>query len=330
VPGSWSLRSPLCRHVVSAFPTSLIEIVCILIPGISFASERAQVTTRTIDFHQHLWPDGLVGLLSRRRTPPFLRGDVLTTVEGTFEVDLAAHRLSSRLAALDRMGIERAVVSLQPTLGIHLLPAGEARPLIDAYHEGALELAEQSRGRIIPLSVGVTLDGFAGVCVPARFIWQERTSLRVADLVERNQFLFVHPGPAAFDGIDEDWWAPVVDYTAQMQTAYAAWLAWGAERWPCLPIVFAILAGGAPFQLERLASRGVDTTLATRANIYFDTASYGRLALEFCLAAFGVQRLVYGSDAPVIEPTPPLDAIQTLGKEAVDAICSRNALALLV
>jgi Amidohydrolase len=288
------------------------------------------VTSPIIDFHQHLWPDGLVALLSRRTTPPFLRGDVLRTVEGSFEIDLAAHQLSSRLAALDRVGIERAVVSLQPTLGIHLLPIDEAQPLIDAYHEGALELAKQSRGRIIPLSVGVTLDGFAGACVPARFIWDERTSLLVADLVERNQFLFVHPGPAEFDDIDEDWWAPVVDYTAQMQSAYAAWLACGAERWPSLPVVFAILAGGAPFQLERFASRGVDTTLATRSNTYFDTASYGRLALEFCLAAFGLHRLVYGSDSPVIEATPPLDAIQTLGKEAVDAICSRNALALLV
>lgn len=283
-----------------------------------------------IDFHQHLWPDSLVTRLSRRKVPPFLRGDVLTTIEGSFEVDLGAHRLSSRLAALDRAGVERAVVSLQPTLGVHLLPADEARPLFDAYHDGALELAEQSRGRIVPLSAGVALDEFAGACVPAQVVPSERLSLLVADLVDRNQFLFVHPGPAAFDGIDEDWWAPVVDYTAQMQSAYAAWLARGAERWPSLPVVFAILAGGAPFQLERFASRGVDTSRALRANTYFDTASYGRLALEFCLAAFGVHRLVYGSDSPVIEATPPLDAIKTLGKEAVDAICSRNALALLV
>jgi predicted TIM-barrel fold metal-dependent hydrolase len=131
--------------------------------------------------------------------------------------------------------------------------------------------------------------------------------------------------------VDDEWWAPVVDYTAQMQTAYAGWLAWGAGRWPSLPVVFAILAGGAPFQLERFASRGVDLEAASRrAKVFFDTASYGELALAFCLAAFGPGRFVYGTDTPVVEATPPLDLMHTLGKEAVDAICSRNARSLIV
>ena len=55
-----------------------------------------------------------------------------------------------------------------------------------------------------------------------------------------------------------DWWPAVVDYTSQMQRAYLAWLAHGQERWPDVDVVFAILAGGGPIQLERLASRGVD------------------------------------------------------------------------
>lgn len=287
------------------------------------------MSSAAVDFHQHLWPQRLVELLARRSAPPFLRGGTLTTSEGRFEVDLDAHLPSCRLAALERAGVERAIVSLQPTLGIHLLPVEEAQPLLDAYHDGAVELRDGSDGRIVPLSAGTALEGFAGACVPAEALWNGDISQVAAELVDLGQFLFVHPGPATFDGIDEEWWAPVVDYTAQMQTAYAAWVRWGAARWPSLPVVFAILAGGAPFQLERFASRGVDPAVASPANTYFDTASYGRLALEFCLAAFGIGRLVYGSDTPVVEPTPPLDLIPTLGKEAVDAICSRNALALL-
>src|SRR5207253_2756151 len=82
-----------------------------------------------------------------------------------------------------------------------------------------------------------------------------------------------------------------VDYVGQMQVAYAAWLADGTSRWPGLPVVFAILAGGAPIQLERLAGRGLDVRSVLEADVYFDTASYGSRALELCLATYGVGRV---------------------------------------
>ena len=114
-----------------------------------------------------------------------------------------------------------------------------------------------------------------------------------------------------------------------MQAAYAAWLDYGVQRWPSLPVVFAILAGGAPFQLERLEARGLDSSRLTAANVYFDTASYGRRSLELCLATFGVTRLVYGSDAPVIDATQTLSAIHALGKATADAIRSLNPSTLI-
>jgi predicted TIM-barrel fold metal-dependent hydrolase len=119
----------------------------------------------------------------------------------------------------------------------------------------------------------------------------------------------------------------VVDYTAQMQAAYFAWITGGAQRWPELRLVFAVLAGGGPFQLERLASRGVDVRNALLANVYLDVASYGRRALELCLSTFGVGQLVYGSDLPVIDSGPTLEAIRTLGLD--DALCRENPARLL-
>jgi 6-methylsalicylate decarboxylase len=283
-----------------------------------------------IDFHQHLWPEELIAELRGRRLPPCLGGNVLTTGEGQFEIDLGAHVLERRLAALDALSIERAVISLQPTLGIERLPANEARPLRDAYHEGALRLSRASAGRIVPLAAAAALDGFAGACVAAEaLLVPSALAPLLADLAQTRGILFVHPGPAGRLAGSPAWWGPVVGYATQMQTAYAAWLALDAARREGVPVVFAILAGGAPFQLERLASWGVDPRLATSANAYFDTASYGRLALELSLAAYGVTRLVYGSDAPVIDPAPTLGAITALGKAASDAITSDNPLRLL-
>jgi predicted TIM-barrel fold metal-dependent hydrolase len=116
----------------------------------------------------------------------------------------------------------------------------------------------------------------------------------------------------------------VVDYTAQMQAAYAAWLARDAERFPRLPVVFAILAGGAPFQLERLRSRGGEPRAAVPPNALFDTASYGPRALRFCLETVGAGQLVFGSDAPVIEPGPTLEAVRGLGPAAAPLILREN------
>src|SRR5206468_9950195 len=121
------------------------------------------------------------------------------------------------------------------------------------------------------------------------------------------------PGAAAPPRGARAWWSAVVGYTAQMQAAYAAWLAAGIERWPRLPVVFAILAGGGPFQLERLGSRGGDARAASHAAIYLDTASYGRHALRLCIATLGVAQLVYGSDVPVIDSHATLEAVRLLG-----------------
>jgi hypothetical protein len=277
------------------------------------------------DVHQHFWPEPLLAALARRRTPPRLHGDVLELREGSFDAGLPAHDLQARLRELDRDEIDVAIVSLAPTLGIELLPADEAELLLGAYHEGILEVARQSGGRIRALAAGRVLDGFAGVTVAADALADlDSLSSLLTELARRRGVLFVHPGPSLSPPGAPDWWGPVVEYTAQMQAAYAAWLSGGVQRWPDLSVVFAILAGGGPFQLERLQSRGVDPHLALHPSLYFETASYGPRALQFCLDTVGVGRLLYGSDAPVIDSRPTLQAVRGLGDATADAVCRAN------
>jgi hypothetical protein len=273
----------------------------------------------TVDLHQHFWPEPLLEVLSRRDRPPCLSGSILE-VEGepASEIDLGAHDLAARIALLDRCGIDVAVISLQPTLGLD-------DELVDAYERGIREVAFESGGRLVPLAAGAVVDGFAGMCVAAPELADlDRLAPTLDELGRAGRLLFVHPGPAtAPDGAPE-WWTAVVDYTAQMQAAYAAWLAGGAERWPVLSVVFAILAGGGPFQFERLASRGISGRSLLHENVYFETSSYGRRALDLCLATFGVRQLCFGSDAPVIDPFPTLDAVRGFGEAVAEALCSSN------
>jgi hypothetical protein len=114
-----------------------------------------------------------------------------------------------------------------------------------------------------------------------------------------------------------------------MQAAYLAWLAGGRERWPTLRVVFAILAGGAPFQLERLAQRGMDVRSALDPGVYFDTATYGRRAIELCVETFGVGQLAYGSDTPVVDSRFTLQAVRGFGDAVAQMVQVETPRALL-
>jgi hypothetical protein len=271
------------------------------------------------DVHQHLLPPPVLDVLRARREPPRLIGGSLELREGSFPFDERAHDLGERVALLDRDRIDVAVVSLAPTMET------EAHPeLRDAYHAGMREVVAAAGGRLRALAAGECAPGFAGACVSAGALLAGLGDLP-RDLAGADGVLFVHPGPPERPPAGAPaWWASVTDYTAQMQAAYFSWIAGGAARHPGLPVVFAILAGGAPFQLERLGTHGHDVRVAVQPRVYLDTASSGRRALQLCLETLGAEQIVYGSDAPVIDSAPTLRALEGLGETVVAAVCCEN------
>ena len=200
-----------------------------------------------MDFHQHVWPDAFRRALEARSEPPFLRGRRLVLPRGgDFDVDPAAYAPETRLAELDRAGLDRAVVSLPPTME----PTAE---LAAIWNDAARTLPP----RLVPLAYEAALPGFAGAVVSASELrWVDCIAPLLSALEQAGQVLFVHPGAAA--PAAKPWWTAGVAYTGQMQDAFAAWVGGGAARWPRLKVVFAFLAGGAPFQVERLIRRGLD------------------------------------------------------------------------
>ncbi len=173
---------------------------------------------RSVDLHQHLWPPPFVYALKERREPPRITRDerTLELVDGTWDANLAAHDPEERLAALDRDGVDIALLSLPPTLGVYALPE-----LVGAYHDGIAELVRDSGGRLQALSAGAVVDGFAGVCVSATDLVDDfgRVAPVLAEAEAADLFVFVHPGPSEPRARAPAWWGAVVDYTAQQQAA---------------------------------------------------------------------------------------------------------------
>jgi len=292
------------------------------------------------DLHQHLWPDALIRALAERVSPPRLRhgadGWILELPgEPPCPVALADHDPVARALEAERDGIDRIGIALSVPLGIELLPAAEAQPLLDAFHDGVAELGDPFRfwaatALTAPgagaLEIDALLDrGAIGATVPAGALASEVGLVRLSALLSRLEArdvpLFVHPGPApsAHRGAPS-WWPAMTAYVADMHAAWHAWAAWGRRSHPRLRVLFAMLAGGAPLHAERLAVRGGPADAVHDELTFFDVSSYGPRTVDAMLRVVGADRLIHGSDRPIAEP-PLLGA---LGPSVAHALAEAN------
>jgi predicted TIM-barrel fold metal-dependent hydrolase len=272
-----------------------------------------------VDIHQHLWPEPLLQALSRRGEPPMIerRGTGwIARLQGEPDapLELADHDPGRRAALVEADGLDRALVAPSAPLGIEALPAAEAEPLLAAYHDGVAELparfgawAAVGLAEPDPAALDELLTrGFAGACVPAGALSGpdgfDRLGAVLETLERRDAPLLVHPGPApAAPAAAPHWWPAVTGYVAEMQTAWHAFAVWGRPAHPSLRVCFAMLAGLAPLQRERLVARGGRAD--SDPDVFLDTSSYGARAVDAVLREVGVDRLVHGSDRPVISGT---------------------------
>ena len=291
------------------------------------------------DVHQHLWPESLLGLLAARDEAPRLRrgGDgwqLECAGEAPAAFDARAHdpAVRAELAAADE--IERVLVAPSSPLGIESLPAAEAQPLLDAFlTPGCSSSTARSRPgarwrwprRSPPPSTRCSTSAPpASACRPrrsARRSASTRSARCSRSSPERRAPLFVHPGPApAGDSRLPAWWPPMTSYVAEMQAAWLAWAEWGRPAHPSLKVVWAMLAGCAPLQAERLAARGGPAAAVHDELAWFDVSSYGPHAVDAMLRVVGVDRLVLGSDRPIADPP----ALASLGPAVRQAVSKTN------
>jgi predicted TIM-barrel fold metal-dependent hydrolase len=283
-----------------------------------------------IDVHQHLWTEPLVRALTERTEFPFVRREhglmvLYLADERPYVIDLRSEHPAQRAALIDSDGLDRALVCLSSPLGIEWLPREQASALIEAYHDGALSLPE-------PFGVwaAIALDradaddidralarGCVGLSLPAGALASVEAVSAVAPLLARVELrgapLLVHPGPriggagarraGAETSLEEPlWWPALTRYVAGMQAAWLAFVAAGRPRHPRLRVVFSMLAGLAPLQLERLASRGGPRSALPDPLTFYETSSYGPATVRLLGELVGPEQLLYGSDRPVVEP----------------------------
>lgn len=283
-------------------------------------------TLPVLDIHQHLWTEGFLTELRARRAAPYL-DDWTLHLSGEPPSDLQPelHDPRLRVQALRTSG-QRVVIAHSSPLGVEDLPRRESRRLLDALQEGFHDLrdleepvgwwaalpretAEAGSSTASQRELGRLLDaGAVGLQIPAPWFAEPDHVIRLrpllAQLQEADRPLFVHPGlvpsrtsnRAAYPA----WWAPVVDYGAQMATSWWAWQVAGRPSLPRLRVCFAAGAGLAPLHHERLSARG-GRTPALDPWTFVELSGYGIQVFDALLRVLGIDPLISASDRPYAE-----------------------------
>jgi predicted TIM-barrel fold metal-dependent hydrolase len=273
-----------------------------------------------VDVHQHVWTAPLLDALAERDRLPFVRRtDGIAVLhcagEPAWAIDVESETAKRRAELATADGLDRVIVAPSSPHGLEALPREEAQALIDAHLTGVEALGSPfaawgpiALDRPDPDDVDALLArGCAGITLPAGALAGPDALAQTEPLLARAESLqatvFVHPGPARSSSLTEPlWWPALTDYVAQMQAAWLTFATVGRRRHPSLPILFAILAGGAPLHAERLAARGGPPLDLQDPLTFYETSSYGPAAVEALARQVDPRQLVYGSDRPVIEP----------------------------
>jgi predicted TIM-barrel fold metal-dependent hydrolase len=240
--------------------------------------------------------------------------------ERPYVIDVPSETPERRARLLQQDGVDVAAIALSSPIGIETLPRDASTPLIEAHLAGLEGLgAGFAAWGPVPLDRPDPEDvdrllarGCIGVSVPAAALAGFDALEQMCQVLERVEQrgvpLLVHPGPALGGACAESslteplWWPALTDYVAQMHAAWLTFIARGRRDHPHLVTVFAMLAGGAPLHSERLTARsGLEPNLHD-PRIFYDTSSYGPVAIEAMARQVGAAQLVYGSDRPVVEP----------------------------
>ncbi len=295
------------------------------------------------------------GGLERGALPPH----VLAT--GFFSVD-------ERQRHLDAVGVERQVISWPTTFGTDAaLTAEEAVPIWRAYNDDLAELVATHPDRLSGLAILPTSNipwavqelerahnelGLIGVTLPVGAFHTLEGAKKLAPVLEAAQkhrsHIYLHTG-AASSGIPGGQPSPLPTDTPWARFGVNAGWSFASAivtltltdfllPYPDVTVQLAMLGGAIAFHSEFLevaakrASLSIDTKAAVK-RVYIDTGVFGRgpRAVALAVEALGAERILFGSDYPLVPIDVTLEAIQRadIRKADREKILSSNGLDLL-
>jgi aminocarboxymuconate-semialdehyde decarboxylase len=288
-----------------------------------------------IDIHSHYLPPDLVQGARRRPGIDGIRatsedGRTILTHRQGFRYPIAPELVSleARIEAMDRRGIDRAIVSLIPMFLFYWIPADEAIDFCRETNDRLAALAAQSEGRIIALATLPMQSPDAAVTELERAVTElhlpgaqlgpsiEDVPLDHDDnepvlaMAEKLGVpLVLHPYYVGYAPKLEDYYLTNL-IGNPLQTALSASrliFSGTLDRVPDLRIVLLHGGGYLPYQIGRLdhgyqvrpeASGCQQAPSGYLSRFTFDTVLFSDKALRYLIDLVGVDHIAYGTDFP--------------------------------
>ena len=326
--------------------------------GIAFATGGAAAgvpaSQGVIDVHAHVAVPAYLALLAQAGVRPSgYAGSSRTPTSGGAGGDSAA-AIAARIAMMDRAGVSKQILSA--SLAPYLADEARAVPAARLLNERLAQLAAAMPHRLAALAClplphvdaalaelrhGMDRLGLVGITMQASClgisIADEKFAPLFAEMNRRRATLFIHP---AVNGLGSplvtDWridtaLGPLLeDITIAVQLMAANI----PVRYPDVRIVIPHLGGGLATMLDRLDNQlplaipklaGRPSEMARR--FWYDSVAHGSLtALDTAIAAFGADRIVPGSDFPVLLSFEPYDRTINYVRKARHAGAARQIL----
>lgn len=313
------------------------------------------------DVHNHAMPMDVLELFEH--DPSFgvsVAGGTWDGVHhGPFPVVASFHDVDAKLADLDRVGIEAAILSPPPLLFFYEIDGPESERVCVATNAGMADMCARSGGRLTWLAnlpvqdpdravdsyraaVGDGARGAAlGTSVAGRRLDEPDFERFWAVAAEIGLPVLLHPAFNEPHAALEPWYLQnVIGNPVETTLAAQRLLCAGVlDRYPALRLVLLHGGGFLPYQLGRLRhARAVRPELAdTPADVlgglsqmYFDTITHDDEALRFLVSQVGEDHVLLGTDMPfdMAMQTPmeslgaalPEDVVRRVSVDNVDAV----------
>ncbi len=314
----------------------------------------------SVDVHAHVSPDAyLTRLQELAGDDPVLRGVADWYLKGfPGKLPAACTRymfgdLVERIPALDDAGIAVQIISPGSAL---LFPEGASHreELVTAWNNAVHDQISRAPGRFALLS-GLPLPdvdaalreiererervAHVGFCITSHVHGAGIEDPRWAPVFERldelSSVVFVHPSGFRVEGLLER--SLNVDLGTQFDDALTAVaLSSGmTSSYPNIRWIVAHLGGAFPFLLERLDEHwerdrahraSVHAPSESLDNIYFECAGHGDRAIAFALGVYGPERMLLGTDFPMVM-ADDLNALIRRSSEALGDVSTRRRIA---
>ncbi len=304
-----------------------------------------------IDMHSHYY-GGLIERLKGRTSRPHVSSDregrdVLHAMTASTVISGGYTDVASRLAWLDGAGIRTQLMTFPGALGFDVMAGPEVGAMIAQFNDHLAEICRASGGRLLGLAglpladirkAAVELTrarrelGLLGAILPGNFFLTIAQAERLRPIFaagdEVGALFMIHPGLAPGQGPP----SPFADHSLyrasglDLQASIAQMgitLVFGdlLDNYPNVTAQLVNLGGTLPFVLERLEAIGHSRTPGRPFPrdrlrlLYYDCASLGPRALQLAVQTFGADRIMLGTDYPILQGDPVND---TIGKAQID------------